>query len=57
MRRAFANGEIRESGTDVTKILPPVSFFNSDAKRPAMRRRVLEKLHSFFDRFFTISAD
>ena len=57
MRRAFASGEIRESGTDITKILPPVSFFNPDAKRPAMRRRVLAKLRSFFDRFFAIADE
>ena len=57
MRRAFASGEIRESGTDITKILPPVSFFNPDAKRPAMRRRVLAKPRSFFDRFFAIADE
>ena len=57
MRRAFASGEIRESGTDITKILPPVSFFNPDARRPAMRRRVLAKLRSFFDRFFAIADE
>ena len=57
MRRAFVGGEVRESGTDITKILPPVSFFNPDAKRPAVRRRVLEKLRNFFDRFFAISDE
>ena len=55
MYRAFKNGELQESGTDVVKILPPASFFDSGAKRPAMRKRVLEKLRNFFDRFFNIS--
>lgn len=55
MYRAFKNGELRESDTDIAKILRPVSFFDSGARRSAMRKRVLERLCSFFDRFLNIS--
>jgi len=47
---AFKNGEIRESGTSIVNILPPVSMFGGS--RSKIKNRVIVKLKEFFDRFF-----
>lgn len=53
MESAFRNGEVRESGTAVVKILPPVSMFNrgGSGSRAEQKNRVLSKLKQFFERF------
>lgn len=53
MESAFRNGEVRESGTAVVKILPPVSMFNrgGSGSRAEQKNRVLRKLKQFFERF------
>jgi len=50
--RAFRDGAIQQSGTAITKILPPVSRFASDGGHGDRKRRVLVRLVAFFDRFF-----
>ena len=58
MQRSFVNGEVSDTGTAITKILPPVSFFDREsAKRATMRERVYEKLKAFFNRFFGIADE
>ncbi|MDQ0733776.1 type I restriction endonuclease subunit R [Arthrobacter agilis] len=49
---AFRDGEIRKSGTAITKVLPPVSRFGSDGGHGEKKDRVLGKLGTFFERFF-----
>lgn len=50
---SFSDGVLKTTGTDIDKILPPVSLFGGGkAKKKA---RVIEKLISFFQRFFGIS--
>lgn len=52
---AFRDGGIQTSGTAITKIMPPVSRFSADQSRGKKRETVLDKLSSFFNKFFDIS--
>lgn len=57
MRRSFVRGEVTDTGTAITRILPPASFFDPDARRTTMRERVYNKLKDFFNRFFAIADE
>ncbi|WP_308012763.1 type I restriction endonuclease subunit R, EcoR124 family [Microbacterium paraoxydans] len=52
---AFRDGQLRTTGTEITHILPPVSRFNREAGHGDLKRRVVEALTVFFDRFFGLS--
>jgi type I restriction enzyme R subunit len=52
--RAFRDGGVVQTGTAITKILPPVSRFSADNLHASKKRTVLDKLNSFFNRFFGI---
>ncbi|MBN1780312.1 type I restriction endonuclease subunit R, partial [bacterium] len=56
VRNAFRNGSVAATGTDLAKILPPVSRFSPGGERSKKRESVLEKLMRFFERFFDISG-
>ncbi|MFQ5576628.1 MAG: type I restriction endonuclease subunit R, partial [Anaerolineae bacterium] len=56
IRNAFRNGSIATTGTDLAKVLPPVSRFSPGGERSIKRESVLSKLMRFFDRFFDISS-
>lgn len=56
VRNAFRNGNISTTGTAIAKILPPVSRFSPGGERTKKRESVLDKLMSFFERFFDISG-
>lgn len=49
---AFRDGSIPATGTAIMKILPPVSRFSKDNGHAAKKQTVLEKLGTFFERFF-----
>lgn len=49
----FRIGEIKTTGTDINKILPPISRFGG--KRATKKQIVIEKLKEFFERFFGIN--
>ncbi|GAB4277800.1 MAG: hypothetical protein Kow0068_01090 [Marinilabiliales bacterium] len=55
IQNAFKDGFISTTGTELTRILPPVSRFTKDAKRTKKRESVISKLTRFFERFFDIS--
>ncbi len=57
IENAFRDGNVQTSGTAITKIMPPVSRFNPDQSRGKKRETVLDKLASFFDKFFDISGN
>ena len=48
---SFRNGEIKTTGTDIEKILPPVSRFGG-SNRAQKKQTVIDKLKAFFERFF-----
>ena len=50
---SFRNGEIKTTGTDIDKIMPPVSRFGG-GNRAAKKQTIIEKLKAFFDRFFGV---
>lgn len=52
---AFRDGQIRTTGTEITRILPPVSRFNPEAGHGVQKKRAVEALTKFFERFFGLS--
>ena len=57
--QSFRNGAIEETGTAITSILPPMPLFapkGATNKRGEKKQTVIEKLKSFFDKFFDISG-
>jgi type I restriction enzyme R subunit len=57
VERAFRDGGIPQSGTAITRILPPVSRFSSDGGHGEKKQRVLSKLIAFFDRFLGLTSE
>lgn len=53
---SFSNGYVQETGTALAKVLPPVSRFSPTGDRTKKRESVLEKLVSFFNKFWDISG-
>ena len=51
---SFRNGEIKTSGTDIDKLMPPVSRFGG-GKRAEKKQTIIDKLKRFFERFFGIT--
>ena len=51
LENAFRDGEIRTTGTDIDKLMPPVSRFGGGG-RAAKKQGVIDKLKAFFERFF-----
>ena len=56
--QSFRNGEIEESGTAITRILPPIPLFSKDKDNDRGRKKqsVIAKLKAFFERFFDVSG-
>ena len=52
---AFHDGEIKTTGTDVDHLMPPVSRCGSSS-RNAKKQRIIDRLRTFFERFFGISG-
>ena len=56
LQNAFRDGEIKTTGTDIDKLMPPVSRFGGGA-RAKKKQTVIEKLQKFFQQFFGIGGD
>lgn len=52
---SFRNGEIKTTGTDIDKLMPPVSRFGG-GNRAAKKQSIIDKLKAFFERFFGIGS-
>lgn len=50
---AFRDGSVKTSGTDIDKLMPPMTRFGG-GNRAEKKKNIIEKLLSFFDRFFGI---
>ena len=48
---SFRDGQVRTTGTDIDKILPPMSRFGG-GNRVEKKKTVIEKIQAFFDRYF-----
>ena len=53
---AFRDGQIRTTGTAITRVLPPVSRFAAGGGHAEKKQRVIEKLGAFFERFFGLGV-
>lgn len=57
MRQSFRDGNIREGGTEIAEIIPPMGLFgNAGVRRAEKKKRVTASLKEFFDRFYDISG-
>jgi type I restriction enzyme R subunit len=52
VNNAFRDGEMKTSGTDIDKIMPPISRFCSGGKREEKKQTIIDKLKAFFDKYF-----
>lgn len=55
LENAFRDGEIKTTGTDIDKIMPPVSRF-SDGARDKKKQDVIDRLKIFFEKYFGIGC-
>lgn len=53
IKNAFRNGEVKTTGTEIEKLMPPISRFGG-GNRTAKKQGVVNKLKTFFERFFGI---
>lgn len=51
---AFRDGNIKTTGTDLDKILPPISRFSKSGNRVEKKQNVIEKLKVFFAKYFGV---
>ena len=52
IENSFRDGEIKTTGTDLDKILPPISRFSGGSNRALKKQTVIDKLKDFFEKYF-----
>ena len=55
VNQCFREGEIKETGTEITRILPPMPLFTKAGHSQAKKDAVIRRLKVYFDRFYDIS--
>ena len=55
LENAFHDGEVKTSGTDIDKLMPPVSRFGGSG-RADKKQTIIDKLKAFFERYFGIGT-
>lgn len=55
MENAFRDGEIKTAGTDIDKLMPPISRFGGGG-RAKKKQGVIDKLKLFFEKYFGIGG-
>lgn len=55
LENAFRDGEIKTAGTDIDKLMPPVSRFGG-RNRAVKKQGVIDKLELFFEKFFGVGG-
>lgn len=55
LENAFRDGEIKTAGTDIDKLMPPVSRFGG-GKRTKKKQGIISKLKTFFEKYFGIGG-
>ena len=53
LENAFREGEVKTVGTDIDKLMPPVSRFGG-GNRAKKKQTIIEKLKNFFEKYFGI---
>ena len=54
LENAFRDGEIKTTGTDIDKLMPPVSRFGGGA-RAKKKQTVIDKMKGFFEKFLGLA--
>lgn len=52
IENSFRDGDIKTTGTNIDKILPPISRFSGGSNRALKKQTVIEKLKAFFEKYF-----
>ena len=55
LENAFKEGEVKTTGTDIDKMMPPVSRFGN-CNRSEKKQTIIDKLKAFFEKYFGIGA-
>lgn len=55
LENAFREGEVKTVGTDIDKILPPVSRFGG-GNRAAKKKTVIDRLKAYFEKYYGLGA-
>lgn len=56
LENAFRDGEVKTTGTDIDRLMPPVSRFGGSGARTKKKQSVIDKLEAFFERFYGIGG-
>ena len=56
MADALRDGVVRTTGTDIAKLMSPVSLFGG-GQRTEKRQQVIDKLKAFFDKYFGLQIE
>ena len=55
VENAFRDGELKTTGTDIERLMPPVSRFNKSG-RSEKKQGIIEKIKNFFEKFFGVGG-
>ena len=55
IENAFRDGEIKPTGTDIDKLMSPISRFGG-GNRAVKKQGVIDKLKAFFEKFFGVGG-
>lgn len=55
MENAFRDGEVKTAGTDIDKLMPPISRFGGGG-RAKKKQKIIDKLKTFFEKYFGIGG-
>ena len=56
IKDSFRDGEIKTIGTDIDRLMPPVSRFGG-GNRDTKKQNVIDRLKAFFERFFGLGGE
>lgn len=54
VENAFRDGVLKTIGTDIDRLMPPVSRFGGGGSRDKKKQTVIEKLKGFFEKYFRL---
>ena len=55
MDNSFRDGEVKTTGTDIEKILPPMRRFGG-GNRAEKKQTIIDKIKKFFEKYFGINS-